>query len=79
MALKGDGKDPLAKAKTAFDGAHQKRGEYQNSPALQRVFTRFDDVADALPAWAERWYAPMHNAAKVIHLDVNAPEQEGAA
>jgi exodeoxyribonuclease V gamma subunit len=79
MALKGDGKDPLAKAKTTFDGAHQKRGEYQDSPALQRVFNRFDDVADALPAWAERLYAAMHNAAKVIHLDAQAPTQEGQA
>jgi exodeoxyribonuclease V gamma subunit len=68
MALKGDGKDPLGKAQTTFNGAHQKRGEYQDSSALQRVFSRFDEVADALPAWAERLYAPMHSAAKVIHL-----------
>jgi exodeoxyribonuclease V gamma subunit len=79
MALKGDGKDPMAKAKTTFDGAHQKRGEYQDSPALQRVFNRFDDVADALPAWAERLYAPMCNAAKVIHLSEDDNAQEGQA
>jgi exodeoxyribonuclease V gamma subunit len=79
MALKGDGKDPMAKAKTTFDGAHQKRGEYQDSPALQRVFNRFDDVADALPAWAERLYAPMCSAAKVIHLSEDANAQGGQA
>ncbi|PIT78599.1 exodeoxyribonuclease V subunit gamma [Limnohabitans sp. B9-3] len=75
LALKGDGKDPLGKAKTTFNGAHQKRGEYPDSPALQRVFNRFDEVADALPAWAERLYAPMHNAAKVIHLSDDGDTQ----
>lgn len=75
MALKGDGKDPLGKAQTTFNGAHQKRGEYQDSPALQRMFNCFDDVADALPAWAERLYAPMHSTAKVIHLSEDGDTQ----
>jgi hypothetical protein len=68
-------RQPLSKAQTTFNGAHQKRGEYQDSPALQRMFNRFDDVADALPAWAERLYAPMHSAAKVIHLSEDGDTQ----
>ncbi len=76
MALQTEHKDPLGKAKTAFEGAHQKRGEYKDSAALQRVFTRFHEVADALPAWAERVYAPMLKVAKVTHLNAETKEAD---
>jgi exodeoxyribonuclease V gamma subunit len=67
-------KDPMGKARTAFDGTHQKRGEYQDSPALQRVFNSFADLAESLDTWAIRLYEPMRKAAKVIHLSANSAE-----
>jgi exodeoxyribonuclease V gamma subunit len=69
-------KDPMAKAQTAFNGAHQKRGEYQDSPALQRVFNRFEDIEATLAPWAQRLYQPMQQAAKVVHLDDSATEAD---
>jgi exodeoxyribonuclease V gamma subunit len=78
MAVAAEHKDPMGKARTAFDGAHQKRGEYQDSPALQRVFNSFDDLADDLDTWAIRLYAPMRKAAKVIHLSTDSAEKADA-
>jgi exodeoxyribonuclease V gamma subunit len=34
MGVYGGSKDAMGKAQTAFNGTHQKRGEYQDSPAL---------------------------------------------
>ena len=74
MGLATEHKDPMAKAQSAFNGAHQKRGEYQDSPALQRVFNSFEDIQDTLAHWAERLYTPMHQAAKVIHLSAEGAD-----
>jgi exodeoxyribonuclease V gamma subunit len=74
MAVQAKHKDPLSKAKTAFDGAYQKRGEYEDAPALQRVFTSFNDVADHIHDWSDRLYGSMGSAAKVIHLRTHTQE-----
>jgi hypothetical protein len=63
----------------AFNGAYQKHGEYQDSPALQRVFNSFEDIAPSLADWADRLYAPMHKAAKVIHLSATSAESSDSA
>ncbi len=68
MAVKAMHKDPLSKAKTAFEGGYQKRGEFEESPSLQRVFTNFSDVANDMRAWSDRLYGPMRSAALVTHL-----------
>jgi hypothetical protein len=69
----------MGKAQTAFNGAYQKHGEYQDSSALQRVFNSFENIAPSLADWAARLYAPMHKAAKVIHLSAaNADSAEEA-
>ena len=78
MGLAAEHKDPMGKAHTAFNGAHQKRGEYQDSPALQRVFNSFEDIEPTLDHWAERLYKPMHQAAKVIHLSADHAEEADA-
>jgi exodeoxyribonuclease V gamma subunit len=79
MGVHGGSKDPMGKAKTAFNGAHQKRGEYQDSPALQRVWTSFEEIEASLNPWATRLYEPMFKAAKVIHLNAdNADHAEEA-
>ncbi len=75
MGMYGGSKDPMGKAQIAFNGAHQKRGEYQDSPALQRVFNSFEDIEATLPHWAERLYQPMLQAAKVIHLSAPLAEK----
>ncbi len=77
MAVKAGHKDPLNKAKTAFEGAYQKSGELDNSPSLQRVFNSFSDVAPGMRDWSERLYGPMRDAATVIHLSTLT--QEGDA
>jgi exodeoxyribonuclease V gamma subunit len=77
LGLAAEHKDPMAKAQTAFNGAHQKSGEYQDSPALQRVFNRFEDIEATLAPWAQRLYQPMQQAAKVVHLgDDSATEAD---
>jgi exodeoxyribonuclease V gamma subunit len=78
MGLAAEHKDPMGKAQTAFNGAHQKRGEYQDSSALQRVFNSFEDIAPTLGDWATRLYEPMHKAAKVIHLSADHAEEADA-
>jgi exodeoxyribonuclease V gamma subunit len=72
MGLATEHKDPMGKAQTAFNGAYQKHSEYQDSPALQRVFNSFEDIQPSLADWADRLYAPMHKAAKVIHLSATS-------
>ena len=74
MAVQAMHKDPLSKAKTAFEGAYQKRGEFEDAPALQRVFTSFSDVADEMGTWSDRLYGPMRTAAHVTHLSAHAQE-----
>jgi exodeoxyribonuclease V gamma subunit len=74
MAAAAKHKDPRSKAKTAFEGAYQKRGEYEEAPALQRVFSSFRDVAEHLPEWSDRLYGPMRSAARVIHLSTHSQE-----
>jgi exodeoxyribonuclease V gamma subunit len=78
MAVAAEHADPIAKAQIAFEGAHQKRGEYQDAPALQRVFNSFADIASALPHWAERLYTPMLSAAQVIHLHADTTAEADA-
>jgi len=78
MGVYGGSKDPMGKAQIAFNGAHQKRGEYQDSPALQRVFTSFEEIEASLNHWATRLYEPMFKAAKVIHLNADSAEEADA-
>jgi len=68
MGIHSGSKDPMGTAQAAFDGGHHKDGEYKDSPALQRVFNRFEDVATGLAQWATRLYEPMLKAAEVTHL-----------
>ena len=77
VALHADHKDPFGQAKATFEGAHAKPSEYKNSATLQRAFNQFDDIAEDLPKWAERLYAPLMRAAQVIRL--NAQTTEGNA
>jgi exodeoxyribonuclease V gamma subunit len=74
MGVYGGSKDAMGKAQTAFEGGFGKSGEYTGSPALQRVFTSFEDVEADLKNWATRLYEPMFKAAKVIHLSANSAE-----
>ena len=76
MGVHSDHKDPQGKAQAVFEGGFGKRGEYQDSPALQRVFDNFSQIEDGLDTWPERLYEPMRKAAKVIHL--SADHSEGA-
>ena len=78
MGVHGGHKDPMSKAQTAFHGAHQKRGEYQDSPSLQRVFTSFEEMQASLNHWATRLYEPVFKAAKVIHLRADSTEEADA-
>ena len=78
MGVYGDSKDPMGKAQAAFEGGFGKSGEYTDSPALQRVFTSFEDVEPNLNHWATRLYEPMFKAAKVIHLNADNAEEAGA-
>jgi len=68
----------MSKAQTAFQGAHQKRGEYQDSPTLQRVFTSFEEMQASLNHWATRLYEPVFKAAKVVHLRADSTEEADA-
>jgi exodeoxyribonuclease V gamma subunit len=79
MGVFAQHKDPMGKAQTAFDGGHQQTGEYKNTAALQRVFHSFADVQTGLDTWAMRLYAPMHKAAKVIHLNTEVQASEAEA
>jgi exodeoxyribonuclease V gamma subunit len=74
MGVHGGSKDAMAKAQAAFEGGFGKSGEYKGSPALQRVFTSFEDVEADLNHWATRLYEPMLKAAKVIHLNADSAD-----
>jgi exodeoxyribonuclease V gamma subunit len=74
MGVYGGSKDAMGKAQAAFEGGFGKSGEYTGSPALQRVFTSFEDVEDDLNHWATRLYEPMFKAAKVIHLSADSAD-----
>jgi exodeoxyribonuclease V gamma subunit len=78
MGVYGGSKDPMGKAQAAFEGGFGKSGEYTDSPALQRVFTSFEDVEASLNHWATRLYEPMFKAAKVIHLNADHAEEADA-
>jgi exodeoxyribonuclease V gamma subunit len=78
MGVYGGSKDPMGKAQAAFEGGFGKSGEYTGSPALQRVFTSFEDVEASLNHWATRLYEPMFKAAKVIHLNADHAEEADA-
>jgi exodeoxyribonuclease V gamma subunit len=78
MGEYGGSKDPMGKAQAAFEGGFGKSSEYMDSPALQRVFTSFEDVEAGLNHWATRLYEPMFKAAKVIHLNANWAEEADA-
>ena len=74
MGVFGGSKDAMGKAQAAFEGGFGKSGEHTNSPALQRVFTSFEDVEADLKNWATRLYEPMFKAAKVIHLSADSAD-----
>ncbi len=74
MGVYGGSKDAMGKAQAAFEGGFGKSGEYTGSPALQRVFTSFEDVQVDLNDWATRLYEPMFKAAKVIHLNADSTD-----
>ncbi len=78
MGVYGGSKDPMGKAQTAFEGGFGKSGEYTGSPALQRVFTSFEEIEASLNHWATRLYEPMFKAAKVIHLNADSAEEADA-
>ncbi len=78
MGVYGGSKDAMGKAQAAFEGGFGKSGEYTGSPALQRVFTSFEDVEASLNHWATRLYEPMFKAAKVIHLNADHAEEADA-
>ena len=78
MCVHGGSKDAMAKAQAVFEGSFGKRGEYDNSPALQRVFHSFEDVQADLNHWATRLYEPMFKAAKVIHLNADHAQEADA-
>jgi hypothetical protein len=78
MGVFGGSKDAMGKAQAAFEGGFGKSGEYDGSPALQRVFTSFEDVEASLNHWATRLYEPMFKAAKVIHLNADHAEEADA-
>ena len=78
MGVYGGSKDAMGKAQAAFEGGFGKSGEYTGSPALQRVFTSFEDVEADLNHWATRLYEPMFKAAKVIHLNADHAEEADA-
>ena len=78
MGVHGGHKDPHGKAQAAFEGGFGKRGEYQDAPALQRVFDNFGQVEDGLHTWPQRLYEPMLKAAKVIHLNADHAEEADA-
>jgi exodeoxyribonuclease V gamma subunit len=78
MGVHGGSKDPMGKAQAAFEGGFGKSGEYADSPALQRVFTSFEQLEANLTHWATRLYEPMCKAAKVIHLSPDHAEEADA-
>jgi exodeoxyribonuclease V gamma subunit len=78
MGVYGGSKDAMGKAQAAFEGGFGKSGEYDGSPALQRVFTTFEDVQADLNDWATRLYEPMFKAAKVIHQNADHAEAADA-
>jgi exodeoxyribonuclease V gamma subunit len=78
MGVFGGSKDAMGKAQAAFEGGFGKSGEYTGSPALQRVFTSFEDLEADLNHWATRLYEPMFKAAKVIHLNADHAEEADA-
>jgi exodeoxyribonuclease V gamma subunit len=78
VGLQSGHKDPVGKAQATFEGSYQRGGEYPNSPALQRVFEGFHQVAEALPEWADHLYQPLLNAARVIHLSADKAEEADA-
>ena len=51
-----------AAARHAFEGGHQRQGERDTSPSLQRAFPAFEDLWPDLPVWAERVYGPLLQA-----------------
>jgi exodeoxyribonuclease V gamma subunit len=74
MGVYGGSKDAMGKAQAAFEGGFGKSGEYTGSPALQRVFTSFEEIEAGLNHWATRLYDPMLKAAKVIHLNADSAD-----
>ncbi len=46
-------------AQAAFEGSYQRTGEWQESPYLARAFDRYEDIADAMPPWAQLLYGDL--------------------
>jgi len=59
-------KDPHEAAREAFEGG-QRGGELAESAYLQRAFVSYDDLADALPHWAQVLYGDL-----LAHIDASA-------
>ncbi len=51
--------DPHDAAQAAFEGSYQRTGEWQESPYLARAFDRYEDIADAMPPWAQLLYGDL--------------------
>ena len=60
----------LEAAQAAFEG----QGDWAQSAYLQRAFSGFDEVAEALPDWAHRLYEPLAN-----QLGLSDQAEEGEA
>jgi exodeoxyribonuclease V gamma subunit len=58
-------KDPHDAARDAFEGG-QRGGERAESAYLQRAFASYDDLADALPSWAQLLYGDL-----LAHVEVS--------
>ena len=59
MGVYGGSKDAMGKAQAAFEGGFGKSGEYTDLPALQRVFTSFEEIEASLNHWATSLYEPI--------------------
>jgi exodeoxyribonuclease V gamma subunit len=59
-------KDPHDAARDAFEGG-QRGGERAESAYLQRTFTSYSDLADALPSWAQQLYGDL-----LAHVEVSS-------
>jgi exodeoxyribonuclease V gamma subunit len=64
--------DPHDAAQAAFEGSYQRKGELLESPYLARAFDSYEDIADALPAWAQTLYGDLIRHAS-LRLDSGEP------
>jgi exodeoxyribonuclease V gamma subunit len=67
----------LDKAREAFDGTHQREGEWAHSAYLQRSFESFDDVALDLPGWAEALYGGLMGRVRLGTFEAESVSGQG--